>query len=175
LQGAKEAVTHLIETGRQRIGLVNGPPTTTSSAAKYEGFRLAQSLHDLAFVPSRVVASEEFATEPGYRQTLRLLEQAPDLDAIVYAGDRMAVGGLRAIKESGRRVPEDVAITGFYDDEIARFADPPLTSVYVDMHMVGRIAARRLCMLLEEADDEAWCVTVPASLVVRESTARGSS
>ena len=167
--GAQEATAHLIARGRRQIGLVNGPPTTTSSAAKYEGFRLALALHGLGFSPSWVVVSEEFATEPGYRQTLRLLEQAPDLDAIVYAGDRMAVGGLRAIKESGRRVPDDVAITGFYDDEIAPFADPPLTSVRVDMHMMGRIAARRLLMLLEGTDEDAWCVTIPASLVVRKS------
>jgi DNA-binding LacI/PurR family transcriptional regulator len=82
----------------------------------------------------------------------------------------MAVGGLRAIKETGRRVPDDVAIVGFYDDELARYTDPPLTTVRVDLNLVGQIAARRLAMMLDTPDNQAWCVTVPASLTVREST-----
>jgi DNA-binding LacI/PurR family transcriptional regulator len=170
LQGAKEAVTHLISTGRRRIGFVNGPETTTSSGEKLEGFRLALCMHGFECNPRRVVACEEFATEQGHVQTLRLLEKAPDVDAILYAGDPMAVGGLRAIKETGRRVPDDVAIVGFYDDALARFTDPPLTTVRIDLHLVGQIAARRLAMLLDEPDGQAWCVTVPASLTLREST-----
>ena len=60
--------------------------------------------------------------------TQLLLAQSPDVDAIAYASDTMAIGGLSALREAGRRVPDDVAITGFYDYDIARFTDPPLTS-----------------------------------------------
>jgi DNA-binding LacI/PurR family transcriptional regulator len=169
MQGTREAVTHLVASGRRRIGLVNGPCSTASSREKADGYRLALCVHGIAAPERYVVSCEDFATEPGYRQTFALLAQAPDLDAIVYAGDPMAIGGLRAIKESGRRVPDDVAIVGFYDSELARFTEPPLTSVHVDMNAIGQIAAHRLATMLDEPDDQAWCVTVPASLVVRES------
>jgi DNA-binding LacI/PurR family transcriptional regulator len=170
LHGTEEAVQHLIAGGRRRIGLVNAPSTTTSSAEKDRGFRLALSLHGRTPLPSQVMICQEFTSECGYAQTRELLAQAPNLDAIVYASDGIAIGGLRALKESGRRVPEDVAITGFYDYEFSRFTDPPLTTVRVDLHSMGAIAARRLCMMLEEPDQRAWCVTVPTSLVVRTST-----
>jgi DNA-binding LacI/PurR family transcriptional regulator len=168
--GAVQAVDHLIARGRRRIGLVNGPSTTTSSEEKHRGFRLALSLHDMLATPLQTVVCEEFSSECGYAQTLQLLSRMPDLDAIVYASDGIAMGGLRALRESGRRVPNDVAITGFYDYELARFTDPPLTTVHTDLQAMGAIAARRLCMMLDEPDDQGWCVTVPTSLVVRGST-----
>jgi DNA-binding LacI/PurR family transcriptional regulator len=169
LQGAQEAARHLISAGRRRIGLVNGPASTTSSDEKLAGFRLALCTHGLSYDARSVVVSEEFASEPGHRQTVRLLQQVPDLDGVIYAGDPMAIGGLRAIKETGRRVPDDVAVIGYYDSELARFTDPPLTSVCVDMNRIGQIAARRLAMMLDAIDNQAWCVTVPASLTVHES------
>lgn len=168
--GTEQAVTHLVGAGRRRVGLVNGPPTTTSNAEKLKGFRLALSLHSLVPMPSQVVVGEDFTSKSGYTKTLQLLAQVPDLDAIVYANDPMAMGGLCALKESGRRVPDDVAVTGFYDYELARFTDPPLTSVHIDLYLMGSIAARRLGMMLEEVDDQAWCVVVPTSVVVRGST-----
>ena len=168
LNGMQLAVEHLATAGRKRIGLVNGLASTTSSSEKLKGFRLALALHDLPFTADQVVDSS-FDAESGYTQTLQLLRQSPDLDAVAYADDTIALGGLRAIKESGRRVPEDVAITGFYNYELGRFTDPPLTSVQFDIRMVGVIAARRLCMLLEQPDDQAWLAVVPTSLIVRQS------
>lgn len=169
LNGMQQAVEHLASTGRKRIGLVNGLSTTTSSTEKLKGFRLALALHDLPFAADQVVVSS-FSAESGYAQTLQLLDQRPDLEAIAYADDTIALGGLRAIKESGRRVPEDVAITGFYNYELGRFTDPPLTSVQFDIQMMGVIAARRLCTLLEQPDDKAWLVVMPTSLIVRASS-----
>ncbi|HEY65530.1 MAG TPA: LacI family transcriptional regulator [Caldilineae bacterium] len=168
-RGMEQVVTHLIERGRKRIGLVNGPPTTTTSEEKYKGFRLTLCEHRLPFSPEQVV-SADFKPEAGYEQTLRLLAQVQDLDAIVYAHDAMALGGLCAIRESGYRVPADIAITGFHNEEIARFTDPPLTSVHFDARMLGVIAARRLCMMIEEPDGENWHILLPTSLVVRGST-----
>ncbi len=170
VNGMQQAVEHLASTGRKRIGLVNGLPTTTSSAEKLKGFRLALALHDLPFAPDQVILSS-FDAESGYTQTLQLLRQSPDLEAIAYADDTIALGGLRAIKESGRCVPDDVAVTGFYNYELGRFTDPSLTSVQLDIQMMGMIAARRLCMLLEQPDDQAWQIVMPASLIVRASSA----
>ncbi len=169
VSGMEQAVGHLAEIGRKRIGLVNGPATTSSSADKYRGFRLGLALHDLSFDGRRVVCGD-FDAESGYQRTLELLRGAADLDAIAFAQDTMALGGLRAIKESGRRVPQDIAVTGFYDYEIARFTDPPLTTVHFDIQMMGALAARRLCMLLDEPDQQCWMASIPTTLVVRAST-----
>jgi DNA-binding LacI/PurR family transcriptional regulator len=166
--GMKEAVSHMARSGRQRIGLVNGSAVTSSSAEKYDGYRLALILHDLPRLPSAVV-NGDFTPESGYSQTRRLLEESPDLDAIAYGDDNMAFGGLSALKEMKRRVPEDVAITGFHDYQVARFTDPPLTTVAFDMALMGRIAARRLCDLIDDPKQEAFTIVLPTELVTRAS------
>lgn len=168
-QGMRQVMQHLAEHGRQRIGFVNGPATTTTSGEKFDAYRLGLCQHGLHFDPRRVVISD-FSAESGYQQTQRLLDQSPDLDAIVYADDAIALGGIRAVKEHGRRIPDDVAVTGFGDYELAGFTDPPLTSVQFDMYRMGVITAQRLCMLFEHPDEYPWLIRVPASLVVRQST-----
>ena len=167
--GVEEAVAHLAGRGRRRIGLVNGPSSTNTSREKLNSLRLALQLNDLEFVPARVIAGE-FEAEAGYGLTLQLVEQAPDLDAIIYADDHMAMGGLRALKQQGCRVPDDVAVVGFHGFELNQFTDPPITSIEFDMEAMGRIAARRLMMMLDEPDGENWMTLVPTSLVIREST-----
>jgi DNA-binding LacI/PurR family transcriptional regulator len=102
--------------------------------------------------------------------TQRLLAEAPDVDAIAYASDTMAIGGVSALREASRRVPNDVAVTGFYDYDIARFTDPPLTTARVDFQTMGAIAARRLLMLINEPDGQAWTIVMPCPLVVRSSS-----
>jgi DNA-binding LacI/PurR family transcriptional regulator len=168
-RGTEQAIEHLVGGGRRAIGLVNGPETTATSAERLKGVRLALAQNDLPLRPNQIITAD-FHAESGYAQTLQLLARRPDLDAILYADDVMAMGGLRAIKESGRRIPHDVAVVGFYDYDLARFTDPPLTSMRLDMRQIGTIAAKRLGMLLESPEDQDWFVLVEASLVVREST-----
>ena len=168
-RGAEQAVEHLVSTGRRRIDLVNGPTTTATSHERLKGFHFALAQHNLPFHPDQVTAGE-FRAESGHSQTQSLLAQCPDLDAILYADDAMAMGGLRALKEQGRQVPGDVAVVGFYDYDLARFTDPPLTSQHINMHQLGSIAARRLAMMIDTPDREDWFVLVETTLVVRDST-----
>ena len=92
-----------------------------------------------------------------------------------FADDVIAFGGMRAIRERGYQVPHDLAVTGFGDYELASFVSPPLPSVHFDMHQMGIIAARRLCMLFDEPDDSPWPVRAPTTLIVRESAYRRAS
>lgn len=167
--GIQAAATYLIERGRRRIALVNGPSTTMTSAEKLDGLRLTLAAHGQTLNPDYVVASD-FSAENGYLMTGRLLDQAPDLDAILYADDTIALGGMRALRESGRSVPDDVAVVGFGNYTLAGYTNPPLTSVHFDTRLMGRIAAKRLCMLMDEPDGDAWLVRVPCTLVERGST-----
>lgn len=166
--GISDAASHLLTTGRRRLGFVNGPTTTMTSIEKLDGFRLALAHFDLPFDPDTVI-NADFHPDSGYLQTQQLLKIRPDLDAILYADDSIALGGLRALRESGRVVPDDVATIGFGDYELSQYTDPQLSSVQFDMSLMGRMAARRLCMLLDEPDGDAWLMRVPCTLVKRQS------
>jgi DNA-binding LacI/PurR family transcriptional regulator len=168
-QGIREATRYLLAQGRKCIALVNGPVTTMTSAEKLDGLRVTLAEHGQLLDPKCVVTAD-FHPESGYLQTQALLEAVPHVDAILYADDSITLGGLRALRQSGRRVPNDVAIVGFGDYEIARYTEPLLSTVQFDMSLIGRIAAQRLCMLLDEPDDHAWLTRVPSRFIPREST-----
>jgi LacI family transcriptional regulator len=171
IYGMEQAVAHLVERGRQKIGLVNSSSMTKTSDEKLKGLRLALHEFGLPFSPEQVIGSRDYDLEAGYRQTLELLNRAK-VDAIIYGHDVMATGGLHALKERGYKIPDDIAVVGFLDYQIARFANPPLTTIRVDMPLMGMIAARRLCMMIDEPDGQNWSMLVPTELVVRESTRR---
>lgn len=167
--GMQQVVEHLVARGRQRIGFVNGPADTLTSGEKLDALRYILYSHNLPFPDAHLVTSN-FSAEDGYRQTQRLLAQASALDAVVYADDAMALGGVRALREAGLSIPADVAVTGFGDYEVAKFIDPSLSTVHYDIPQMGRIAAKRLKMLLDDPDDDGWLIVMPTRFIERDST-----
>lgn len=170
VRGVEQAVNHLVERGRRVIGLVNSSTLTNTSEDKLRGLRLGLHRHNLPFSEAQVVSSLDFNLESGYRQTLHLLDQIDDLDSIIYGHDVMAMGGLRALKERGLTVPRDIAVIGYHDYDIAQFTNPALTTVRFDTELMGNMAARRLKMMIEEPDGQEWCLSLPTSLIIRDST-----
>ncbi|MBN9390360.1 MAG: LacI family DNA-binding transcriptional regulator [Chloroflexi bacterium] len=169
--GMDQIVTHLAATGRKNIALVNGPANNNASEQKYNGLVLALHLHGLE-IRKEWMSNSEIFMETGYQRTLELINRFPGLDAIVYGDDTLAVGGIRALKECGKKVPQDVAVVGFYDYEIARFTDPPLTSLRLDQRQIGHMAAQRMILLVEAkpADRQPWLMLAPTHLIVRQSS-----
>lgn len=167
--GMRLAIDHLIERGRRRIGLVNGPGLTTTSQEKLDGLICRLISHGLPYHPEDVAAGY-WNSESGYLCTKDLLTARPDLDAIIYSFDLMAIGGMQAIRELGLQVPTDIAVVGFHNIDIGRYTDPPLTSIDFDMHRVGVLAAQRLLHILDNPDQESTLTIVPSHLVIRGST-----
>ncbi|MFJ9552249.1 LacI family DNA-binding transcriptional regulator [Nocardiopsis sp. NPDC101807] len=171
--GIGQAVRHLLETGRRRIGFLNGPPDTTPGEARRRGFDAATS--DPGFTAERVevALAEDFTVAAGVTAARRLLAGAPGgarLDAVVAANDLLAIGAIRAARELGLSVPEDVAVTGMDDTELGRVFQPSLTSVSLGSDERGRAAARIMLRLVDGDAGEPRTTSVGPRLVVREST-----
>ena len=161
--GAKAAVTHLLDRGRQQVATIAGPADMCAGIDRLEGYRQA-----LPTGHSPLVAHGDFSRVSGERAMLRLLAQIPDLDGVFAASDMMAEGALAALRSAGRRVPEDVAVVGFDDIEGAQYTDPPLTTVRQPVEKQGRMMAQ---MLLRRIDGEpVQSTTLPTQLVVRQSS-----
>jgi DNA-binding LacI/PurR family transcriptional regulator len=96
-----------------------------------------------------------------------LLARAPDVDAVFVNSDRMAFAAMEVIHGQGRRIPDDIAVVGYDDVSIARYADPPLTTIRQDGPLAGRLLAEHLLQHLETG--VITNVSIPAELVVRES------
>jgi DNA-binding LacI/PurR family transcriptional regulator len=97
-----------------------------------------------------------------------LLDDDPRLDAVFIASDLMADGALRTLRQAGRRVPDDVAVIGFDDVEVARYTEPPLTTVRQPIAEIGRSLVRQLLRLTAGEQIEPALI-LPTELVLRES------
>jgi DNA-binding LacI/PurR family transcriptional regulator len=161
--GVAKAVRHLQNSGRRRIATIAGPQDMVAGIDRLNGYR---SELDDGHRP--IVAVGDFTRESGARAMRQLLTEEPGLDAVFVASDLMAHGALRTLREAGRRVPDDVAVVGFDDIEMAQYMDPPLTTVHQPIVEIGRRMAGQLLALASGADVPA-SVVLPTDLVVRES------
>jgi DNA-binding LacI/PurR family transcriptional regulator len=164
--GAAAAVRHLLDRGRQRVATIAGPQDMVAGVDRLAGYR--SELRPYRRRRS-AVAYGDFTRESGAAAMRRLLDQDPALDAVFVANDLMAHGALGALRAAGRRVPDDVAVAGFDDTELARYTDPPLTTVRQPIVDMGRRLARQLLRLAAGEEVEP-ALMLPTALVVREST-----
>lgn len=168
LGGGVTAVRHLISRGCQAVATITGPLDMDVSRSRLAGYRKALESAGVAF-DEDLVAESDF-TEDGGRQAMHeLLARRADLDAVFAASDVVASGALKALREQGRSVPDDVALVGFEDSVIARHMDPPLTSVRQPTEEMGRTMARLLLDEIAEPDRLRRQVVLPTELVPRLS------
>ena len=161
--GARLMVEYLRSAGRSAVATVTGPLDTAGGRGRLEGYR---DVLGGDFDPT-LVAEGDYSQESGERAMDLLLERRPDLDAVFVASDAMALGALVALRRSGRRVPEDVAVGGFDDSSAALAARPALTTV---RQPFGRISVEMVRLLLASIDGaQPAAVILPAELVRRES------
>ena len=155
---------HLIDAGRQRIATIAGPPDMVAGVDRLAGYRTAiraSGRHPL-------VAVGDFTRESGGAAMLQLLTDDPGLDAVFVASDLMADGALRALRAQGRRVPDNVAVVGFDDVQLAQYTDPPLTTVHQPTFDIGRTLARQVLRLADGEQVEPALI-LPTGLVFRQS------
>ena len=162
--GAREAVRRLVDIGRTRIATISGPLTMLSSIDRVRGFR--EALADAGLSP---FAEEEgdYSEASGADAARRILA-AGRPDAIFVASDLMARGALTALRASGIRVPDDIALVGFDDSSVALSCDPQLTTMRQPMYAQGEAMAQVLLSRLAGGDPPRTTI-LPTELVVRGS------
>jgi LacI family transcriptional regulator len=166
-RGAYEAVSHFLRLGYRRIATITGPLNTIVGRDRKEGYLSALRSRNVPVDPA-MIAEGNFSEEDGYILTKRLLTH--NLQAIFAASDAMAMGALRALRESGLRVPQDVAVIGFDDLPHAARTDPPLTTVRQPIMRTGSTAAQLLIDLVEHPDQsQPNHIILPVDLVLRET------
>ncbi|NUS15840.1 MAG: LacI family DNA-binding transcriptional regulator [Streptomyces sp.] len=165
-EGARQMLHHLVRTGRRRIATVTGPLDTPGGVDRLSGYREVLDEAGLGYDPALVVEGD-YSRPGGEAATTRLLEQAPDLDAVFVASDLMADGALAALARAGRRVPEDVAVGGFDDSAVAATTRPALTTVRQPWERISAEMVRLLLTLI--AGDPPASMILPTELVVRDS------
>ena len=168
--GAGLAVEHLLDTGRRHVATIAGPQDMPPGADRLAGYHETLA-HAGLEVADRLIEVADFTLDGGRAATERLLDRAPEIDAIFAASDLMAIGALGALAAAGRSVPQDVAVVGFDDSPIAAAARPALSSVRQPIEEMGREMARLLLHAMRNADGPPRRVILDTSLAVRQSSA----
>ena len=138
-RGARSMVGHLIGIGHRRIAIITGSPGNFDAAERLRGYHSALKEAGIAPEPA-LERCGDFTEAGGYDAALELLAQKNRPTAVFAANDSMAIGALSAFRESGVRVPDDIAVAGFDDIPLARYMDPPLSSVRVPISDLGATA-----------------------------------
>lgn len=166
-KGAADAVGYLAASGRRRIALLAGPSVATGARRRTAGYREGLERSGLGYEASRVERCVP-TLEGGARAARALLERCPRIDAILAYNDLAAIGVLRALEESGRAVPADVAVMGTDDVPYAALVKPALSTVHADIPRLGSEAMALLLALGGDGDPAEYPWQSP-SIVIRES------
>ncbi len=167
--GALEAVRHLVALGHRRIAHISGLRRVPSALRRLEGYRAALTAAGLS-APAELTYTGDFTIGSGAAGMQHLMGLAQPPTAVLCGNDEMAYGAIRAAHKLGLSVPAHVSIVGFDDQNLAEFYNPPLTTVNIPRHELGRRAAQELIDQLA-GREVAREVMLPTHLVIRESTA----
>jgi len=169
--GGFAATAHLTALGHRRIAFINGEPWMDASVDRLKGYRQALATADIAF-DETLMRNGDWLPLAGYHHALDLLA-LPDRPSAIFCGnDLMAIGALEAASELGQRVPEDVSIMGYDDQELARYTHPPLSTLVLPNYEMGQRAAQALLDITVQAKTlRPMTFKIDGPLVPRGSTA----
>ena len=167
-EGAREMTRHLAARGHRRIAMIAGPQRNHDAAERLRGYRTALTENGIELDESLVVRGD-FSELSGHRAVKPLLALESRPTAIFAANDSMAIGALSALRESDLHVPHDMAVAGFDDIPLARYMNPPLSTVHVDISQLGARAAALLLLSLQKGIRPHEHLQLSTTLVIRAS------
>ena len=171
--GIRDAVEHLLQTGRRRLAHVTGPAGHHSAAVRAESFAAALAAHGLEpIAPARF---GEWSEAWGRHAVAGLLAAHPEVDALLCGSDQIARGAAEELRTAGRHVPRDVALVGVDNWRVfSQSSRPPLTSVDLNLEAIGRRAGELLLAAIAGRPSPG-VHALPCRLVIRESSAPAGS
>lgn len=169
--GAYKAVSHLTQQGYRRIAMLTGENWMLASKQRSEGYR--QALVDADIIPnSDYLAEANWSLKEAHQQTLALFKLAQPPEAIFCGSDYMAMGCYQALAELGLKIPQDVAVVGYDNQQIASESFPALTSVELPYSDMGKLAVESLVALIEEQPLLSSKRKVEGELIIRTSSTK---
>jgi LacI family transcriptional regulator len=168
-EGGEQAARHLLDLGRRRPLVVQGPVGLGCTEERLAGFAKVCGEAGIA-LPPELMVDGDFTFDGGREQVRRTLAAGVRFDSVFAHNDLSAAGALQAIHEAGLRVPDDVAIVGFDDVSLASYTEPALTTVHQPLREMGETAARMLMGHFDGTSLPDAPAVLPTTLIVRGST-----
>lgn len=168
--GVRQAVSHLTVLGHKSICYISGPTVTSTGYSRKLAFQIALQEQGLTPRDDLIIDAAGYTSAAGAACAHQLFDRDSDFTAILCGNDMIALGALQAIEERGLRCPENISVVGFNDMPLIERLRPSLSSVRIPHNVAGAEAARLLLRLLSSASAPTTTVSLPAELIVRESS-----
>ena len=166
---ARLATQHLLDLGHRQIGCITGPMSEDCSQDRCDGYQAALAHAGASYNPAFSIEGN-WSARSGYDALMYLAQEGQIPDAIFAQNDQMAVGALRAARDLGLEVPNQLSVIGIDDIPLAAYFEPPLTTFKQDFVRMGHEAVRLLISSVEKPDAPRQQLRLPAQLVFRHST-----
>ena len=161
---AQQAVEELYRHGHRRIAaLISRPDDQSISQLRYEGYVQALEGHGIPVDPRLVISAGAFGVKDAYDAVKASLEAGADFTALFAIADSMAIGAMRALRDAGRRIPEDCSVIAIDGLELSAYIEPPLTTLCQPMDEMGRRSAEILLDMVQRKGSHA-CELLPTTL-----------
>lgn len=164
----REAANALVNAGRRKLAVLRNAAIGQAPRRRFASFMKAAE--ELTGQPPAVITCESLQEKSGFDAMAHFLAGGGDCNGLFALTDSLAIGAYHAIKSSGRKIPEDVAVVGVGDNPAAVYLDPPLTSFEVAEEAQNQAAVRMLLTLVGGGKLGHAAVEVPVSLMLRGST-----
>ncbi|BBH24444.1 LacI family transcriptional regulator [Paenibacillus baekrokdamisoli] len=165
-----DVIRHFLDQGHRHIAYINGYPEIVDSYERLEGYMKALKERRIPFFPE-LIECGDFSEEGGYSATKRLLRKNIPFTAVYAANDEMALGVLKACREMGISIPEQLAIVGVDNNRITEYVTPSLSTVNQPKFQLGALLTEKIIAQLgDEPDKGPRIITVESELIVRESS-----
>lgn len=161
------AVEHLLALGHQRLVAI--PPTSELHNGYWRHHTIRSVLHEHGLMLQAAVEGN-YSMGSGYQGMRQILDQGTDFTGLIVGTDSMALGALRALHESGRRIPEDVSVISFDNSELSQYTEPPLTTVEFEFVKQDELTIRFLLELINNPQTELHHRILTPNLLIRQST-----
>lgn len=170
---ADMALRHLADLGHRLIAVIKGQSFSSDTEVRWKAICDAARTLDLTLSPKLTAQLEgdSPSPEPGYTATRTLLERGTRFTALFAFNDISAIGAIRALRERGLAVPEDVSVVGFDDIQSAAYQNPGLTTVRQPLREMGEIAAATVLQRINGKGTFSRVINVKPELVIRGTTA----
>lgn len=168
-EGAFEVTEHLISRGCSNIVFLNGPSHLQICQKRLEGYRLALMQNNISPLSENVMYGG-LTTEESLQYSTRLFEPDSLPDAVFAINDQVAVGAIKALKNRGVKIPDEIMVAGFSDQPYSSLIEPSLTSLEHPTHEIGKEACKLIIDQIEKEEITPKTIILKGKLVIRDST-----
>ncbi len=170
--GAYLSTSHLIQLGHRNIVFITGPLNISPSRSYKHGYKRALKERNIDFDERNFIATKIIDIDHGYQTMHSILRKNKSITAVATGSDLMAAGAMKAIRNEGLRIPQDISIVGYDDIPLSDLLTPPLTTIKQDREVLGKLAVKSLMGVIHNSAAEPEQIIIPPEIVIRKSTTR---